>query len=800
MKKRALAVLLALCVAFGSPAYLSAAEQDGEMPAKQEEAQGEKEDPSDPDSGKEQAEEGSNTDTGDKTGEGSGETTDPAGGEKAGDLSLPEDDQSGAETENPVIEEEGPSGEPYIPGEKEGQDPESLFSAYVDRAFNGNTVSAPVKLRAAKKPTTGEKLTGVAAAVYAKIAGGLPAIAAGEEDSTVFKISPAEAGLDKVRWSAEDLGVARVGVQDNDGNWKITQEALDAFGIRTQYDLKKVVACLLADFPYELYWYDKTVSTSTTAFGWTATYSSELGDYLIYPKGEIKVSFPVADEFKGEKEYQTNTKFGESVQTAVGKAQDIVTAHCGDSDEDKLLSYKKEICDLVSYNSKAAEGGVSYGNPWQLIWVFDNNPTTNVVCEGYAKAFKYLCDQSEFDGDIRCITVTGTMSVDGKGERHMWNVVHMNDGCNYLVDVTNCDGDENGYMVGYQDKLFLTKDGEGSVKDGYEFWCTPYMVKYQYDSNAKGLYTGEELVIGQRTQNAARILAASVSFKDNIGLNYYIDIPDEYLEDSNAYIEYTINKLTPESATVPLSEIPEASYDSFACRKLTVDTVVKSIHDKITLHIYDGEGNKLPLHLYEGGDITQSGFEYSVADYCADIQEQSSNEAMKELAYKLEQYGLYVQKYLNYKADKAAPELDVSTVTADSLNAFEGSYTDDLDGLAYYGFSFLFKEASALRFKFTLADGYNIDDYTFTVDGKEVEPSFNGSQYVIQVSGIRARDLGTAYVVKVTDQEGRTQELNNSGISYAKALIERGSSNAGRDAARAMYLYYKAAENYFANR
>ena len=47
-------------------------------------------------------------------------------------------------------------------------------------------------------------------------------IAAGEEDSTVFKISPAEAGLDKVRWSAEDLGVARVGAQDNDGNWKIS--------------------------------------------------------------------------------------------------------------------------------------------------------------------------------------------------------------------------------------------------------------------------------------------------------------------------------------------------------------------------------------------------------------------------------------------------------------------------------------------------------------------------------------------------------------------------------------------------
>ena len=383
----------------------------------------------------------------------------------------------------------------------------------------------------------------------------------------------------------------------------------------------------------------------------------------------------------------------------------------------------------------------------------------------------------------------------------MWNVVLMDDGNNYLADLTNCDGDsESYYTIGYKNLLFMTKEATGDTKKGYKFQCKDSVVSYVYDTRMSQIYSESELVIGQRTEKAARVLAASVSFRGTIGLNYYIDIPDEYLEDSNVYIEYTINKLTPESGTVPLCEIPTAEYDGSLCRKLTVDTVVKSIHDKITLHIYDGEGNKLPLHLYEGGDITQSGFEYSVADYCADIQKQSSNEAMKALAYKLEQYGLYVQKYLNYKADKAAPELDVSAVTADSLADFEGSYTDDLEGLAYYGFSFLFKEASALRFKFTLADGYNINDYSFTVDGTEVKPSFNGSQYVIQVSGIRARDLGRTYVVKVTDQNGNTQELNYSGISYAKALIERGSSNAGRDAARAMYLYYMAAENYFTNR
>ena len=215
MKKRALALLLALSMAFGSPAYLSAAEQGGGPSVKQEEVQGEEEDPSDPDSGKGQTKEGGNTDTGEGTGqETDGEIQDPL---------QPENDPPVFETEYPTLEEKAPAVQTNTPGEEAGQDPESLFSVYVDNAFSGNKGSAPgKKLMAAKKTTTGEKLTGVAAVVYAKIARGLPDIAAGEEDSTVFTISPAEAGLDKVRWSAEDLGVARVGAQDNDGNWKIS--------------------------------------------------------------------------------------------------------------------------------------------------------------------------------------------------------------------------------------------------------------------------------------------------------------------------------------------------------------------------------------------------------------------------------------------------------------------------------------------------------------------------------------------------------------------------------------------------
>ena len=151
----------------------------------------------------------------------------------------------------------------------------------------------------------------------------------------------------------------------------------------------------------------------------------------------------------------------------------IVDEYSSASDYDKLCGYKEEICGLVSYNDPAAQGGFSYGNPWQMIWVFDGDPDTTVVCEGYSKAFKYLCDQSDFSGDISCITATGTMD----GGDHMWNIVNMEDGCNYLVDVTNCDEG----TVGAPDQLFLVGTPNGDIDNGYVFSTDSDDIEYCYE-------------------------------------------------------------------------------------------------------------------------------------------------------------------------------------------------------------------------------------------------------------------------------------------------------------------------------
>ena len=236
-----------------------------------------------------------------------------------------------------------------------------------------------------------------------------------------------------------------------------------------QTSANKVWQALLADLPYALYWHDKTVGIGYSYIpdnGWE----------------NITFKFAVAAEFRGDSLYTTNIP---NVPAAVAAAKQVVSANRGKTDYDKLQAYRQYICDQVSYNFSINKD-TAYGNPWQLLWVFDGNASTNVVCEGYAKAFKYLCDLTEesngWIGSVETLDVTGTMN----GDRHMWNVVRIN-GTNYLADVTNCDQG----TVGYPTELFLC----GIQTNGSSMYHQDTKTTYIYDTDTRNSFKAADLAV-----------------------------------------------------------------------------------------------------------------------------------------------------------------------------------------------------------------------------------------------------------------------------------------------------------------
>lgn len=77
-----------------------------------------------------------------------------------------------------------------------------------------------------------------------------------------------------------------------------------------------------------------------------------------------------------------------------------------------------------------------------------------VVCEGYAKAFKYLLDKMQ----IPCILVSGeAINSEGKSEKHMWNYIRINN-IWYAVDVT-------------WDDPIITNSNKLPQKYRYKYFC-----------------------------------------------------------------------------------------------------------------------------------------------------------------------------------------------------------------------------------------------------------------------------------------------------------------------------------------
>ena len=296
-------------------------------------------------------------------------------------------------------------GQTAVPDNSGDESPEDLFEQYMSVEFG---LSGRSSMRKAKK-ATGTRLEGNDLAVYQAVARELPAIAAGERASTEFELTLDDFGVEKAEWTADELGISSIVVEDEQGNITgFSQEAKDAVNAKISFDLHKVSTALLADFPYDLYWFNKSIEEAVNIPEYSTSASTDgNGEWVIILPESITLRFKVAGEFSGADEYTVNTEVGQSVQTAVNNANDIIEQHSGDADEDKLHNYKDAICNLVSYNDDAAAGNFdfNYGNPWQLLWVFDGIEETKVVCEGYSKAFKYLCDKSS----LACILVTGTM-------------------------------------------------------------------------------------------------------------------------------------------------------------------------------------------------------------------------------------------------------------------------------------------------------------------------------------------------------------------------------------------------------
>ena len=297
------------------------------------------------------------------------------------------------------------------------------------------------------------------------------------EQSTVFELDINDLNGAKYTWSQVEINSRPAGTKEGD----YIKETFLA-----QFNTSTVINALLHDMPLETYWYDKTAGSFVS---------------IAYSNSAItafKVGMSVMSDHQGAswtEEAPTVTDVKDVYDRTYENAMFYVNSFNGTSDYTKLTGYIDVICNLVEYEESVLDpnydGG--YTDVWQVPYVFDEDDLTNVVCEGYAKAFQLLCNLSNFD-DATCYTVSGETS-----GAHMWNIVTIGDNT-YIVDVTNSDSGS----IGSNGSLTLTAPDSGSYDAGYTFNALS-TVTYTYYDWVKNLWGSNILTLANSDYEAPSV-------------------------------------------------------------------------------------------------------------------------------------------------------------------------------------------------------------------------------------------------------------------------------------------------------
>ncbi len=196
----------------------------------------------------------------------------------------------------------------------------------------------------------------------------------------------------------------------------------------------------------KIFWIDWIDSNGRLRFetGSTATYAD-----LIIPDG-----LTLADHQK---------TFLYAIRDAAGEIRARLSADAGTYEKAKVIH--DWLCENSSYNYAQTSSHKQESDPVSFDYLAAHSAYSAIipgdeyqpVCEGYACAFRLLCDEI----GVPCLSVNGSTAF---ASRHMWNIVRLEDGKWYLVDVTS--DDVEAYGIDYYHSYFML-DKAGAAKQAY---------------------------------------------------------------------------------------------------------------------------------------------------------------------------------------------------------------------------------------------------------------------------------------------------------------------------------------------
>lgn len=270
--------------------------------------------------------------------------------------------------------------------------------------------------------------------------------------------------------------------------------------------------------------------------------------------------------------------------------------------------------------------------------------------------------------------------------------------------------------------------------------------------------------------------SVSLTLTDGVILNYYLLLSEDALADTGAYIHFTsANGI---DVQILLSEGTEDN----GKYKFSLELRPDQMADVITAQVIYSDGSN--------GNCV----DYSVQQYANGVTEGDKGKALVDAMLR---YGAYTQLYTDKNTDNLAVPVGDYTTNASIDESYKYTLDGTVSGVAVKGATLQIGAYTTIRLKFQLAEGADIDHYTFKCGDTVLTPEKSGDFYYVYLRNIRPQDLDKMYSFTVSDGTNTTT-FTYSAFTYMKNVLDNAESYDQTlvNLINAMYDYHQAADKY----
>lgn len=333
------------------------------------------------------------------------------------------------------------------------------------------------------------------------------------------------------------------------------------------------------------------------------------------------------------------------------------------------------------------------------------------------------------------------------------------------------------------------------------YWLTDFtmyqykhQVKYDYDLG-NGMTATFTLVYEIDGEEDDVILEGyTISLKDKICLNFDMILSDRIASSDAAYLEFKyadkeLAQVYVKDTEIYVDENGKKHY-LFPC-----DVPAKEMVCDITAQLFNGD---------EVSDV----YKYTVKDYSEYILENQHLDSYKNSADMVKSmlgYGAYAQIYFMHNTEELAYETKhisdderemISEVTAQTLEQYANEDMQYNDAFYFAGSTLTLESRTSMRLYFAVSSKADVSNLEFEYNGKTLDYVKSGNYYCVDIDNISPQNLDKEFVVTVSDGNYKL-DVTYSVMSYCYASLVRNSNINLQNAMKALYLYNKAAKEYF---